>query len=1695
MACSTGITKAVDRLTKGKGYYQLTDNNKFIEVLRVGSFQNSQVAYSKAQDLAKALNKAINTGRNIGPVFYAHAYSDRIGVDIIPTNAQLAYLNAEEETEALRLDAERSVKERETELGIDEFGDSNPLLLQIDDRVTNIPVATPKTLQRVNEFLKRVGVTAKSVADITINGKRLNANGVALPLQSLIMYVGGKGDIALTEESMHIAVELLSQKNPSLYNELIDKVTSYPLYKQVYSIYSQDPLYQNNGRPDINKIKKEAVGKLLTQTVIDQQNQPVITKWWNKVVDFFKGLFGIETSEELDLATQAVEFIFTEDLGTIRDTLLKSETYLKDQGFTSEQIDQVIELANSNITNDELKIAMSDLLPDFAFLSLSSEMEAQFNTIKNKEAEITISSDGQEGQFQGKKTRNTLLTIAERTVKSKLSPLTQKYKQIMRDIRDNPTSKTHQQVQDIFKRYIDTNGELLPSQKRKAPSSLLNDPNYSTIENEVVNTLDGFPPGTKFLTNAKIHSTRNDVAGEVDIIAITPDNKVNVLMFQQTTLEQGQNMDNIQRQAYKDMIDTVRNTLKNDYGVAQFGLTRVIPINKLEDNGVEIIEVAGKTYSNQTQNYLYPIPSDLESTGSRELDSILDKVRVLYQKFHNPRDKSLDQGRMDSILNGLIKSARDLQVKKDIGEFRRQIPRIAVKMEELIDEYKTDWVKRNLAKEKMPDINKYLNQVYIIYQITETLQNLDINLSGFLTDESDIKAMDRSLGKIRINIKGLQDTMYNFGNQLAIEREGIKGIVDKETIRGWGSNTMRGLSQSNIAAAELLGRLTNIATGRADLRRSEYIKTLKPLQKRVTEWATQNGVSFSNILDPITQKDASGRYVHKLIEKFSPEFYEGVVKARETNDNKWVKDNINLPAYNKSFQEFKDRETILITESVEASYEWLTQAERDDIIEKRLSERVDKFDLSLGVHTDNTRLKNFPKQQYSKEYQNLLQPKNAPMLDLYNHISALNNRSNELGVLDDFRSRTFLPFSRKSLLESITFGGAAYIPQNILSEIAITEEESDFVNRDAISGEIRKKVPFYMLYDISKKRVDPATGEEYRDYQNISTNIFTLLDLYNLQIEKYDALTEVETAIQTVAVITRTKEALPTTQMGEASPAEGSAVDNKLNSNYLDNLIDLQLYGRRNTGVAVDKNLGRFNNRLTKFINKATGDQTVGEEGERVVSAANVADQAKRWFTMKTLGLKLAAAIPSLIGTSIQGHIEAGKFYSKNEWWNIWGRVVGGKIGTKMGASKENNTLVGLIDYVMVLNSGENNRETARQLSLNKVATFSFNNFFMTFLNLADRPALYTNAGAYLLNTMVVDGQFVNIREFVNQKTDWLSQPTQELRNAARAAAEQEIKTLKETQALDKIATWEKGPDGESYLAIPGIDRTSEAVVRLRDRLQKLGSNATGMSDDMRGGQGNPLFRMAMTFKSWMPRLLSRRFDDLRKTPGTSTTEYADYDWGRYRVFMNYLGKVMESKGSLALNLLNNSDAGINRLKQEYEAKRIEYKAKTGKTLEMTEQQFVELYQQQVKAAFVEFAYLGALFATMLSLAALAPDDDDDSLEAKNFFNYTLKIMDKSVDEMLFFINPKELYKLGNGGIVPPIGIINDVLKVSSHLRKEAWGQITDNNELIESAKPTKYILKSLPLGGSVVLPIMSFANADLARELGYKEELPRDDR
>ena len=118
------------------------------------------------------------------------------------------------------------------------------------------------------------------------NGKPLNALAKADLLNKVIEVVEGKAKVdTLPEEAAHFFVRMLKVKGSPLYDSMLNEIEDYAVYQDVLEEYGE--VYDNN----LDKIREEAIGKLVARVILAQHTDTEIPQKESRVKRWFDGRY------------------------------------------------------------------------------------------------------------------------------------------------------------------------------------------------------------------------------------------------------------------------------------------------------------------------------------------------------------------------------------------------------------------------------------------------------------------------------------------------------------------------------------------------------------------------------------------------------------------------------------------------------------------------------------------------------------------------------------------------------------------------------------------------------------------------------------------------------------------------------------------------------------------------------------------------------------------------------------------------------------------------------------------------------------------------------------------------------------------------------------------------------------------------------------------------------------------------------------------------------------------------------------------------------------------------------------------------------------------------------------------------------------------------------------------------------------
>jgi hypothetical protein len=173
-----------------------------------------------------------------------------------------------------------------------------------------------------------------------------------------------------------------------------------------------------------------------------------------------------------------------------------------------------------------------------------------------------------------------------------------------------------------------------------------------------------------------------------------------------------------------------------------------------------------------------------------------------------------------------------------------------------------------------------------------------------------------------------------------------------------------------------------------------------------------------------------------------------------------------------------------------------------------------------------------------------------------------------------------------------------------------------------------------------------------------------------------------------------------------------------------------------------------------------------------------------------------------------------------------------------------------------------------------------------------------------------------------------------------------------------------------------------------------------------------------------------------------------------------------------------------------FEKKAADYKADTGKDLEMTEGEFLNLVNQNMKSQLLDVIFFATMWALVIGLKAGEPDEDEDPA-VKNKYKYLMRAVDKFKDEITYFYDPTSLlatFTSKGAGIFPAVGLLDNMRKVVVNSGKELYYLYEGDEKALEKNFVLKYAMKSFPIGAQVGAYLPMFY-PEMAKELGIKAQ------
>ena len=1547
------------------------------------------------------------------------------------------------------------------QLTLDQKRDQSEIYLQKEQEtaVSKPSKADKDSIKIFNEFSTRLGITEKQVHSIIIDGKKIKASGAAFGLKDLngivtkgvIEYLKGKELEAKPEEIMHIAVMILESKNSKLLNEMLSKISKFSLYDKVYQEYKNDPAYQIDGKPNVVKIKKEAVAKLLVEFVINQsignnekqENLVYTMNWWDKVKAFINELlnkigisqlFKANDAAYKEVANQVISGKFE---GTVADINTKDRySQLGEETILGEQEREAFKKEHTQQT--ETLDSIQDMLND--------------HLVKTDKTE-----DNPSGYlFDGQKVKESATMIVKKENHNNTSFENNRTNQLQAQF----GNAYHSVMENIGKRYTDSDGFLKPIADPADPkdysfNGFILDPVkgklfYNKMEAFLADKFKSFPKGTRFKFEVAVANGIKEAA-TIDMLVVTPDGDVHILDWK-TSSKDVTKYDDISHYNAKDwnlQANVQKRILKNAYGIgvktASFQPFRVVLLIDPEKAELQSIELPDLDLKMEGRDYLLPYYVPGSVTGDVQVDRLLDKLNKLYDYIQEHR---ATEGRGDiriAQMENLMKAIRYIWTKQSVAKTVDYINSLTVELSLLSDRFDGTKFKvtsnstpiENLEQVAPEAVAAYLDEIRTSMAKFSILEEEDAILA-FYKDTAEEGQVLKALYQAKQEYKKITDIASKLLAKYGSEAYSVKNLESAEAnYRSWwgqGGNA----SRSQTSAIELYDKIRRDVFIGTDIEKTKQLHYIQAMMKKVDLTTLQKLM--------LVKED--GKYTNKRVSKYAKQFYEefeqmmevykaiyflpeksltNELRAKMKSARDWFNKNIDIQAYEKWAQEKMQVRIDNIN-----NYVWKNDAiENAEVKQKMLENLYREFAIDKEGHIDQTqptlfnyKLKRFATDSwFSDEYTKLAA--NKDVKEFYDYIDSLVEKAYENDLLQSGARHNWLPWVSK---------GAAMGVISSLTEAPASKKSK----KDALTGETILTANMPYTSEIANPSLDI--------YNNLGAFMSALLVFEKRQqlIPLYQSLIAVEAA----------KAHLETTKQGKI--IEGKEIPgNEENAKLLEEFIRL---GLDETGVKnafFQTEIGRVGESTAtrlKKLNKLTEQVgvNVAPEGieDRVFTVSSIANGLNAFNRLRILAGSLIIPTTNLIGGNLHNFIRKTNLFSKTDYLHSLEVVMSGyHFGTT-----QDKKLRALKDILSPSTEGSNHLQHSLKAKSWKTI-FSKDTVFIL-MKKGHMVVEDAGAMAILKNTIVVDGKTYPVKKYVRDNLGYAKLYYEAKdKKAVEKQIQQKSKELLETKGI--LNNLKETADGYE---LEGIDRRelSTLVSRIKDVARK----ATGAAElDNKGlWSQNILYRSATFLKDWVFPLADIRFGNLKMETGSG-----DYELGRYRAFGRMLLDNKLSALTRLKDIIQANEKGQSYMQQEMQRRIEKHYSKTGKKLEMTKEQYMDMYRDTIKSAAKDLLVAISLITAWAIVKGMKPPADELDKAHNNYWNTYVKLLDKFSDELSFFISPLSAQQLIKGSILPAVGPIADMEKAVYDSFKYLYAEQQQDDKMIKKLHLTKDYVKLVP--------------------------------
>jgi len=1563
------------------------------------------------------------------------------------------------------------------ELGFqfDSFADNGETVLykmpqrNMMNQTEDVPAskASPDTIAKVKEACAKMGISIQALSEYIKNNPNVNTkgiNGLADLVKGIIALSEGREGVALTEEMVHIATSILEQSFPKMVTEMISKIDRFAIYKKVYDSY-KGKYVTKEGKPDIRRIKKEAVDKLIAELIInnnenatefpelmEEQNRSLIKRWWENILDWFRGQY---RKTNIDIFNIASKEIMEGNLQFYPKEQQGEGIYYQIE--KNEAVDRIY-----NIYKE--KASRLELFPE--------ETDSSGKVIKKRHY-----------TFDGKEVARS---VTEKTKASNKMP-ERTAAQLLDDEQKRDWGLAgHAFIQnDIEVNLIDKDGyarEVFLDERINSPLDEEITDKLKIFNRELIRS---YPKGTRFLIELKVINEKEKglLASTVDFKAIEPtadgkDFRIDTLdwKFMNINKDHEEDVPWYKQKDWKPQMGEY-SKIDREYGVTskQIRKARMIPFqmnyeyrntkNKEKVLYATSIEIGKLDSLTETNLYLLPVPTDIESTGSEKIDALVSSLDMYYEKLAkmpvSPLEKDIKKGQLAE----LSKAIRVLRMKMDFEPLANVGKTFLENAKKVLDTLRD--VDYSTMSQK--DINKKLAELLEFKKSAEKFASLDkVFLSYYpknTLDEQGRKTLAtlRSIaGATDVMLEDIVDLQKEYTVQFALI-EGITKEENKSTILEPEKEIggfYRMLSEASLLSSKIINIATNYilnVKGETNILIEKETKKFGTLLLALENIAKSKGKSAFDLIAKVKDNELV------LHEKVDKEFLNNLSKAQQEKNKAFLLENLNLEAYKKLAEEVITKQNEII-ESTHYSSEDRDNEERKVYEKEKIKNALSIESKSFNGYTNGTfnrlyRMTMKADEHLSESYKEMA--KDKAVLDMWEFLTELNQKAIEMGYLSYGKS-SFFALIEATMIQKLRASNnmleeASDMFKDLYS-VRINEEHA-YSKLDKETGQIKRVIPKLFT------RTDKAINQ-------LSQDLTMVGPLWIKSLYEYKASVDMELPLLTLLEVERNKDHIIVEKGDIVFDESGKPRIGRGNTNaeILATQIDDIVYGLREDTSSLGNVV------ISQGANAVSKNEEIGEA--RAVNIRKGIENMNALTQSLAVGLRWMIMIPNYFGNQFQSFINNGKLYTYSEYLANHGKMITGINLTTIQK--------GLIDLIVPLNGDpymEARRKIAWKQGLAKwLGTWTMQEAMMSSNYLPERNLQFTNALSFIDNAMVVDGKIVNIRQHLSRQDESRYKKdengkfimSQEERKSYEKTFNERVKALKDSSSLDKIAKIEN-----DEVVIPGV--SNKELAKFRTQIVEWGRNLNGqMSQENKAGyRRDILLKSFAMFRNWIIRQSSVRAHDIMYN-----TEINDWEYGRTRAFMKAWIQACNWNILKMMDIMNGTDEGLAIMDEMLVRKKEEYYKKNGKVLEITNEQFYDMMRTALSNEMKELGTLLGLMTVVIGAKLAAPPPDEDVL-TRNKYKYFLKLINKITDEVRFYYSPVSFLSMTRGSFLPALGLIGKAQKAITALGTETIGYMGDNEKLMKDTHTAKYFLDIIPVASQFQRDWLPLIDPEFAKEMG----------